>query len=113
MDRLGMIMDKIASLPPDLQAIVQDKGTERPYTGQYHEYHESGTYLCRRCGLALFRSKTKFASHCGWPSFDEEIPQTVHYQTDADGRREEIVCARCQAHLGHVCSGEGFTPKHL
>lgn len=102
---------KTASLPAGVLAVIQDKGTERPFSGEYDQFGEDGTYLCRQCGLALFRAKTKFHSGCGWPSFDEEIAQTVIRERDVDGCREEILCARCRAHLGHVFLGEGFTAK--
>jgi len=105
-------MLKTKSLPPDIVAIVRDKSTEYPFTGEYTDFGQPGTYLCRQCGLALFRSKTKFHSGCGWPSFDEEIENAVIQKTDADGRRTEILCARCDAHLGHVFQGEGFTVKN-
>lgn len=104
---------KIKSLPPLIARIVRDKATEYPFSGEYNDNDEPGTYLCRQCGLALFRSQTKFHSGCGWPSFDEEIANAVQRIPDADGRRMEIVCARCHAHLGHVFSGEGFTAKNL
>lgn len=100
---------KTASLPDVVLAVVQDKGTEKPFTGEYDDFGEAGTYLCRQCGLALFRSTTKFHSGCGWPSFDEEIAGAVERKQDADGMRTEILCARCHAHLGHVFAGEGFT----
>lgn len=103
---------KTASLPDIVLAVVKNKGTEKPFSGEYDHFQESGTYLCRQCGLALFRSKTKFHSGCGWPSFDEEITGTVSYQMDADGRRSEILCSRCGAHLGHVFKGENFTIKN-
>ena len=103
---------KTASLPKIILDVVNEKGTERPYSGEYDDFGDSGTYLCRQCGLALFRSSTKFHSGCGWPSFDEELPNAVLRETDADGRRAEILCSRCRAHLGHVFLGEGFTGKN-
>ena len=106
-------MDKSASLPDLILAVVKNKGTERPFSGEYDQFGEQGTYLCRQCGLALFRSKTKFHSGCGWPSFDEEIKDAVKEERDSDGHRTEILCARCHAHLGHVFLGEGFTSKNI
>lgn len=104
---------KTTSLQPSTLQIVRDKATERPFTGEYNQLDLAGTYLCRQCGLALFRSKTKFHSGCGWPSFDQEIPGAVKQILDADGQRTEILCARCDAHLGHVFKGEGFTDKNI
>lgn len=104
---------KTASLPDIINAVVNEKNTERPFSGEYDDFGDAGTYLCRQCGLALFRSTTKFHSGCGWPSFDEEIPGTVLRERDADGHRVEILCSRCHAHLGHVFSGEGMTPKNI
>lgn len=104
---------KTNSLPTHVRAIVKEKGTEMPFSGSYNDFDEPGTYLCRQCGLALFHSQHKFHSGCGWPSFDEEISNAVKVVPDADGLREEIVCDRCNAHLGHVFSGEGFTAKNL
>ena len=103
--------DKMSNqkLTPEEERVIVNKGTERPFTGKYYDFHEKGTYVCKRCGAALYRSSAKFDSGCGWPSFDEEIPGAVERQ--ADGMRTEILCAACGAHLGHVFFGEGFTAK--
>lgn len=98
-------------LTPEEKHIIEDKGTERPFSGKYNDFYESGTYSCKRCGEALYLSKDKFKSGCGWPSFDDEIEGAVLRTTDADGRRTEITCRSCGAHLGHVFEGEGFTDK--
>jgi len=102
-------MLKTNSLTPYERAIICNKDTEHPGTGRYTDYDGAGTYLCRNCGLALFRSKHKFHSSCGWPSFDNEITGNVKREIDKDGRRTEILCNRCDAHLGHVFNGEGYT----
>lgn len=100
---------KTVSLPINVTKVVCQKSTERPFSGEYNDLTLAGTYLCRQCGLALFRSKTKFHSGCGWPSFDQEIQNAVKRKIDSDGMRTEILCARCDAHLGHVFQGEGLT----
>jgi methionine-R-sulfoxide reductase len=92
--------------------IIVHKGTERPYTGKLLENKSSGTYICRKCNNPLYRSEDKFDSHCGWPSFDDEVEGQVKRETDADGRRTEILCNNCGAHLGHVFTGERFTAKN-
>lgn len=99
-------------LTPEEERIIVHKGTERPFTGKYEEHWEKGTYTCRRCGAALYRSETKFNAHCGWPAFDDEVPGAVKRIPDPDGLRTEIVCAKCDGHLGHVFLGEGFTKKN-
>lgn len=106
-------MDKSVTLTPDQRHIIHDKGTEHPSTSAYNTFQGRGSYLCRQCGLALFRSDDKFLSSCGWPSFDDEIAGTIKREVDADSRRTEILCSRCDAHLGHVFTGEYITGKNL
>jgi peptide methionine sulfoxide reductase msrA/msrB len=100
-------------LTPEEEYVIVHKGTEAPFSGEYLNNKESGTYVCKRCGAALYRSSDKFDSHCGWPSFDDEIAGAVKRTPDPDGYRIEIECANCEAHLGHVFTGEGLTKKNI
>jgi len=99
-------------LSPDEAAIIEYKGTEPPFSGEYDKFYEIGVYSCRRCDFELYRSGDKFDAHCGWPAFDKEIKDSVVWQLDADGHRTEIVCANCKGHLGHVFTGERLTASN-
>lgn len=100
------------SLSPQESYIIVQKGTERPFTGEYDDFYEEGAYICRRCNAELYRSVDKFDAHCGWPAFDQEVPGAVNRLSDPDGYRTEIECANCGGHLGHVFVGERLTPTN-
>jgi peptide methionine sulfoxide reductase msrA/msrB len=104
---------KFRKLTVEEEKVIVHKGTEMPFTGKYYAFWEKGTYVCKRCGAALYHSESKFEADCGWPSFDDEIPGAVKKSLDADGVRTEITCTNCGAHLGHVFLGEGFTKKNV
>ena len=103
---------KLNPLTYEEEQVIVHKETELPFTGEYDDFFEEGTYVCRRCSSPLYSYSSKFNSRCGWPSFDQELPNSVKRTPDADGIRTEIVCATCNAHLGHVFGGEGFTPTN-
>lgn len=113
-DEIAFYGDKTMynKLTPEEERVIIRKGTEPPFSGKYVNHFGDGTYTCKRCGAKLFDSSSKFHSSCGWPSFDDQIQGTVKMQPDADGVRTEIICANCGAHLGHVFTGEGYTPKN-
>jgi len=92
--------------------VIEQKGTERPYTGEYDDFYKDGTYVCRRCNNPLFKSRAKFDAHCGWPAFDEHFENAVKWATHGfPFLGKEVSCANCGAHLGHVFEGEKLTQK--
>jgi peptide-methionine (R)-S-oxide reductase len=103
---------KYNTLTAEEKYVILQKGTERPFTGDLLENKAKGTYICKQCNAPLYKSEDKFESDCGWPSFDDEIAGAVKHLPDADGMRTEIVCAKCNGHLGHVFIGERFTDKN-
>jgi len=106
-------MASMKPLSAEEKKIILDKGTERPFSGEYCHCNKAGLYSCKQCGSPLYRSTDKFDAGCGWPSFDDEVSGAVTRLPDADGCRTEIVCAKCGAHLGHVFLGEGLTAKNV
>lgn len=98
-------------LTEDEIRVIEKKGTERPFSGKYNDFYDEGIFTCKKCNTKLYTSKSKFNSGCGWPSFDDDLG-SVKRVPDADGRRVEIICETCGAHLGHVFEGEGFTKKN-
>jgi len=97
------------ALTKEEERVILNKGTEAPFVGKYDNFYKKGQYMCRQCGTPLYNSDDKFDAHCGWPSFDQEISGAVKRTIDADGRRTEITCQNCGAHLGHVFEGEQLT----
>lgn len=107
-----MSSKKYRTLSPQEARVILHKGTEAPFSGKYNDHKEEGVFICRQCDSELYHSKSKFSSGCGWPSFDDHLPNAVTRVADADGMRVEIVCSKCQGHLGHVFEGERMTPKN-
>ena len=106
-----MDVSSFNKLTPEESRVIEMKGTERPFTGEYDQLFQPGAYICRRCNVELYRSDDKFDAHCGWPSFDQEVEGAVTRLSDPDGMRIEIECTNCKAHLGHVFEGERLTDK--
>ena len=107
-----MTNENYNALNADERYVIEHKGTERPFTGEYDDFYEVGCYICRKCNAELYRSVDKFDAHCGWPAFDKEIKGAVTHLPAPDGRRTEVECTNCGGHLGHVFMGEGFTPTN-
>jgi peptide-methionine (R)-S-oxide reductase len=99
-------------LTPEEEKVIVHKGTEAPFIGEYDNFFEEGTFICKRCNAPLFSSKSKFDAGCGWPAFDDTLAGAVHRVPDPDGIRTEIECATCGAHLGHEFVGERLTAKN-
>ena len=103
---------KYNELNDEEKYVIENKGTEYPFTGKYNDFYEKGIFTCKKCNAPLYKSEDKFKSGCGWPSFDDEIEGAIKRVPDRDGRRVEIVCASCGGHLGHVFEGERLTAKN-
>jgi peptide-methionine (R)-S-oxide reductase len=99
-------------LTSEEERVIVHKGTEPPFSGEYDNFYEQGTFVCRRCNEPLFSSASKFDSGCGWPSFDDSFPHAIKRLPDPDGSRTEIQCTNCGAHLGHEFIGEHLTAKN-
>lgn len=103
---------KFNILTPKEKHVIEDKGTEPPFTGEYDNFFQDGEFICRKCNTTLFSSQAKFDAGCGWPAFDDTYPNAILRVSDKDGKRTEILCVTCGAHLGHVFKGEQLTRKN-
>ena len=99
------------NLTDEEKRVIEDRGTETPFSGEYDDFYEDGTFICRRCNLPLFSAKAKYDAQCGWPAFDDTFPGAVRELPDPDGERTEIECNNCGAHLGQVFRGEKLTER--
>lgn len=99
------------ALTPEEKRVIEEKRTEPPFSGEYDNFYKPGVFICRKCNALLFSSKSKFDAGCGWPSFDENYPNAVKRQVESHGMWDEIRCANCGGHLGHVFVGEQLTKK--
>jgi methionine-R-sulfoxide reductase len=111
---MNINQDFFNHLNQEEKRVIVDKGTEQPFSGEYNDHYESGTYVCKACNSPLYKSTDKFKSGCGWPSFDDEISAAILRVKDTSGGmiRTEITCAKCLGHLGHVFEGEMLTKNN-
>ena len=111
----NMAKNYFDKLNPEEVKVIVNKATEKPFSGEYNDFYKNGTYVCKACESPLFNSSDKFNSNCGWPSFDDEINNSIKRVPDysLSRMRTEIVCQTCSAHLGHVFEGENFTQKNI
>jgi methionine-R-sulfoxide reductase len=107
--------DFFDKLTPNERDVIVNKGTEHPNSGKYNKHFKKGIYHCKACDNPLYKSNSKFESNCGWPSFDNEIKNSITRHSDykLGYKRVEICCSKCGGHLGHVFEGEKFTEKNV